>query len=284
MSETTRIFVPDGGNNDLTALAAMNGMGGGAWANNPIWALAFLGIFANGFGNWGGNGNNSVASIQEQLNTIQGNNALMAAIQGGTNEVRSLANVLNADVNSVQAAINGVQSAICNVGNSVGMNSMQVVNAIQAGNTAIANQIATCCCENKQLVQKMGYENQINNLQQSQLISNGFSQIGYAAAENACAIKQAILDQTIAINGKIDAQESARKDREINALTAQLSVVNARAERAAELAPIYKALEEIKGKQPSTAVVQYPNLVGIPAYQLYGGYGYPFNYNNGQWS
>lgn len=272
-NETTRIFVPDGNNDAFTAAALMNN-GGGAWANNPIWALAFLGIFANGgFGGGfgGGRGGCQLSSIQDQLNTIQGNNSLMAAIQGGTGEVRSLANTLNCDYNAVQSAINGVQAAICNVGNQVGMTSAQVINAINTGNMSLTAAVKDCCCQTQQNILKMGYDNQINNLQQSQLIQNGFCQVGYEAAQNSNAIKQAILDQTIAIGGKIDAQESARKDREINTLTAQLATVNARAERAAELAPIYKALEEIKSKQPSTATVTYPNLVGVPASLLYGG-------------
>lgn len=275
MSDSTKIFVPEGNNDAFTAAALMNNNGGGAWANNPIWALAFLGIFANGgFGGWGNNGGRGgcqLNAIQDQLNTIQGNNSLMAAIQGGTNEVRSLANTLNCDYNAVQSAINGVQSAICNVGNQLGLSTAQVVNAVNTGDTAIITAVKDCCCQTQQSILKMGYDNQINNLQQSQMIQNGFCQVGYEAAQNANGIKQAISDQTLSVISKIDAQESARKDREINTLTAQLATVNARAERAAELAPIYKALEEIKGKQPSVATVPYPNLVGVPASLLYGG-------------
>lgn len=275
-NETTRIFVPDGNNDAMTMAAMMNGggFGGGMW-NNPIWAIVFLAALRNGgiFGDNNGYGGNrcQLSQIQEQLQTIQGNNSLMSAIQGGTNEVRSLANTLNCDYNAVQGAINGVQSAICNVGNQLGMGTAQVINAINSGDTSIITAVKDCCCQTQQSILKMGYDNQINNLQQSQMIQNGFCQIGYEAAQNANGIKQAISDQTLSVIGKIDAQESARKDREINALTAQLATVNARAERAAELAPIYKALEEIKGKQPSVATVPYPNLVGVPASMIYGG-------------
>lgn len=276
----TKILVPDGGfggNNGLEAALLANGgsgFGGGAW-NNPIWALAFLGIFANGFGGgWGNGGNNQLSSIQEQLQTIQGNNSLMSAITGGTNEVRALANVLNADVNAVQQAINGVQSAICSVGNSVGMNSQAVINSINAGNTAIANQIAQCCCDNKQLVLTQGYENRINNLQQTNMIQNGFSQIGYANADN-----------TAKVIAKLDQIEDSRKDREISNLTAQLATVNARAERAAELAPIMKQLNDIACKQPQTFPVAYQPFTAVPnciAYQAFGLN--PYGNNNGLWS
>lgn len=271
-----------GGSDSATMAAMMNG-GGGMW-NNPIWAIVFLAALRNGglFGNDGGNGYHSqLSQIQDTLNTNQGNTLLMDAIKGNATSIGQLATTLNCNYNAVQGAINAVQSAIASVGNQVGMGQMQTINAVQAGNTAIANQIATCCCENKQLVLTQGYENRINNLEQSNMIQNGFCQIGYEAAQNANGIKQAIADQTLSVIGKIDAQESARKDREINALTAQLATVNARAERAAELAPIYKTLEEIKSKQPNTVPVQWPQLVGVPASQLYGygAYGFP-----GQWS
>lgn len=273
--DKTYVFDGATGSNMESALigSMMNGgmNGGGMW-NNPIWAIVFLAALRNGglFGNDGCGYQSQLSQIQDTLNTNQGNTLLMDAIKGNATAVGQLASTINCNYNAVQGAINAVQSAIAGVGNQVGMGQLQVVNAVQAGNTTIANQIAQCCCDNKLLVTTQGYENRLNNERQSQLIQNGFSQVGYASAEQTCAIKQAIADQTASVIGKIDAQESARKDREINALTAQLATVNARAERAAELAPIYKALEEIKGKQPSTAVVQWPNLVGIPASQLYG--------------
>ena len=291
MSETTKIFCPDGGSFGGNGMEGMllgsmmnggGGFGGGAWSN-PIWAIVFLAALRNGgiFGdNYGNGGRCQLSQIQEQLQSIQGQNSLMTAITGGTNEVRSLANTLNCDVNAVQQAINGVQFAINNVANSVGMNTQGIINAVNSGNTSIITALKDCCCQTQQNIIKMGYESQINNLQQSQLIQNGFCQVGYEAAQNANGIRQAISEQTIAINAKIDAQESARKDREINALTAQLATVNARAERAAELAPIYKTLEEIKGKQPNTVPVPWPQLTAIPTSQLYG-YG---TFNNGQWS
>lgn len=292
MSENVKTYVfPENqgafGGNGMEGMllgSMMNGGGGfGGGMNNPFWAFILLAFLRNW--GWDGNGNggngcgcmtqNQLSQIQETLNTNQGNTLLMNAITQNGSSTKELATALNCNFNAVQAAINAIQSAIAGVGNQMGMGQMQVINAIQAGNTAIANQIATCCCENKQLVQKMGYDNQINNLQQSQMIQNGFCQVGYEAAQNANGIKQAISDQTIAVIGKIDAQESARKDREINALTAQLATVNARAERAAELAPIVKALEEIKGKQPNTVPVQWPQLAVYPTYAFQSGTGYP---------
>lgn len=279
MSDVKTMVFPEmgSGSNAYEAALLANGGGFGGGMNNPFWAIVLLAFLRNWGGlNGDGNGSCQLSHIQDQLNTIQGQNSLMAAITGGTNEIRSLATTLNADVNAVQMAIQNVQNAICNVGGKIDMNAMQVVNAINSGDTALANQIATCCCQTQQNIQKFGYESQIANLQQSQLIQNGFSQIGYANAENTCSIKQNATDNTSRVLTKLDAIEDSRKDREIASLTAALTAANSRAERATELKPIYDALADIKCKQPSTAVVQYPNLVGIPAWQaaqLYGAYG-----------
>lgn len=279
---TDCFVVNDGNNSALPWLAAMNGgCGNGMW-NNPIWALVFLAFLGRNNGIFGGDNNSQLSQIQDTLNTNNGNQLLMNAISGNATSIKELASAINCNHNAVSAAINGVQSAICGVGNQVGMTREGIINAVQAGDTSIIAALKDCCCQTQQNIIKMGYENQINNLQQSQLIQNGFAQVGYASAEQTCAVKQTINDQTIAILNKLDAQESARKDREISALTAQLATVNARAERAAELAPIMAAIKDIQCKQPSTATVTYPNLVGIPAYQLYGAGVYGFN--NGQWS
>lgn len=246
------------------------GMGGGMW-NNPIWAIVFLAALRNGgiFGN-DNNGSNQLDAIQAQLASNQNSTLLMDAIKGNASAAHELASSLNCDTNAITQAINSVQASICNVSNQVGMSSAQVINAIQNGNMSLANTLQSCCCDVRQDVLRMGYENQINNLQQSQLIQNGFSQLGYNNAENTCAIKQAIANQTIAITGAIDAQESARKDREITSLTAQLAAATARAERQAELAPLYKAVNDIQCRQPDTVTLPYSCATAVPTNLIYG--------------
>lgn len=279
MSENVKTLVfPEGGTGtqglDPNLLFAMNGGGGfGNGMNNPFWAivlLAFLrqwGFGGNGYGN---NGNCQLSAIQEQLNTIQGQNSLMSAIQGGTNEVRNLANTLNCDVNAVQAGINSIQQAICNVGNQVGMNAQGIINAVNSGNTAITNQLQNCCCQTQQNILKMGYENQIANLQQSNMLQSNFASLNYNNAEQTCAIKQNATDNANRIIAKIDEVQDAAKNEKIATLTAQLAAANARAERQAELAPIAKALADIQCKQPNTISVPYPQLTALPTVLVNG--------------
>lgn len=273
MSEKTYVF-PEGNGSSLdpNLVAMMNGGGGfgGNGFNNPFWALVLLAFLRNNFG-WGGDGNGgncSAAFVSSQLGQ---------AIAGNANALSNLSTHLDCSIGQVQTGIAALQSAIQSVANQTGMSGMQVINAIQSGNTAIANQISQCCCDNKLLTTSQGYENRISNLQQSQLIQNGFNQIGYAAAEQTCAIKQNQTDNTSRVLAKLDAIEDSRKDREISSLNAALTAANSRAERQSELAPIYKALSDIQCKQPSTFSVPYQPFTAIPncvAYQmgLYGGF------------
>lgn len=280
MSEKTIIYSPEGagyGSNGLDPnlwMSMMNNGGMGGNFNNPFWAIILLAFLRNGFG-WNGNeGSCNTGFISSQLGQ---------AIAGNANAISNLATSLNCTNSQIQQAIAGIQSTIQSVGAQNNLSFAQTVNAIQAGNTAIANQISQCCCDNKLLTTQQGYENRINNLQQSQLIQNGFSQVGYAAAENACAIKQNATDNTSRVLAKLDAIEDSRKDREINSLTAALTAANSRAERQAELAPIYKALSDVQCKLPSTVTVPNPSAVAVPAcvawqYGLNGlGLGYGLN-------
>lgn len=288
MSDTKIFSFPEqgmgrGGIDPIYALMNNGGLGG----SNGWWVILVLLLFGrNGWGGYG-NGDGSV-SVPQMLSNAEGRDYLMQAINGNSAAVNSLASTLNCDINSVKTALNTIQSAICSVGNQVGMSGQQIINAVQAGNTSIIQQMCNCCCDLKNLVNTQGYENRINNLQQSQLIQNGFSQIGYASAEQTCALKQNANDNTNAIIAKLDAIEDSRKDREIANLTAQLTAANSRAERAAELAPIYKSLSDIECKQPKTESVYAPSVVGIPACQafnaLYGGYPYSGGRSGQIWS
>ena len=273
----------------LPAMMMGGGFGGGMW-NNPIWAIVFLAFLRNG-GLWGdnncGSGNCSTAqlsAIQETLASNQGQTLLMNAIQGNATSIKELASVIGCDFNAVQTAINGVQSAICNLGSKNDMNSMQIVNAINSGNASLANQLASCCCDVKQLVTNQGYESRIATLQQTNAIQNGFAQVGYASAAQTNALTQNNDSNTRAILAKLDQIEDSRKDREIASLTAQLATVNSRAERQAELAPINKALADIQCRQVSTITVPNPSAIAVPTCLAYGAglYGAgQFGYNGG---
>ena len=270
---------------DPNVLAMMNngGFGNGNW----IWILFLILLFGrNGFSGYGDN----VAGtgyLSNQITNTAGRDLLMQAITGNGTAVQNLASSLNCDINSIKCAINGVQSSICQVGNQVGMSGQQIINAIQQGNMGLMQQIAQCCCDNKLLVTNMGYESQIRDLQNTaqvtgridyltNSVTQGFNSTAYETAQQTCALQNGMRDQTQTILNKLDAIEDSRKDRQIADLTAQLTAATSRAERAAELAPITKALSDIQCKQPNTVTVPYQPFVTVPnciAYQGLYGYG-----------
>ena len=279
---------------DPNVLAIMNN-GGFGGNGNWIWVLFLILLFGrNGFGGYGDN----VAGtgyLSNQITNTAGRDLLMQAITGNGNAVQNLANNLNCDINNIKTAINGVQSSICQVGNQVGMSGQQVINAIQQGNMSLTQQIAQCCCDNKLLVTNMGYEGQIRDLQNTSQITgridqltnnvtNGFSTAAYETTQQTCALQNGLRDQTQTILNKLDAIEDSRKDREIANLTAQLTASTSRAERAAELAPITKALSDIQCKQPNTVTVPYQPFVTVPNCVAYQGlYGLGYGNNPGVW-
>lgn len=287
MTDSKTYIIPEGNNGsglDPNLLFGMNGGFGGGAFNNPIWALVFLAFLGNGFGGWNNGNNGQLSQIQDTLNTNQGNTLLMDAIKGNATAIGQLAQTIGCNHNAVTAAINGVQGAICNVGNQVGMGTAQVVNAINNGNMALANQLSSCCCEVKQLVTTQGYENRINNIEQSNMITKGFGDIAYATQAQTTALAANADANTRSILSKLDQIEDSRKDREIANLTAQLTAANSRAERQGELAPIYQALNDIKCKQPESVTIPYSPVVGVPSCVAWNSalYGYPYYANGGQ--
>ena len=301
--ENSKVFMfPEGNNSsiDPALLMALNNNGGFGGNGNWMWIIFLFFLYPlmrNGWGGFGGNGGNgfgdalSTGYLSNQINNGTGRDLLMQAINGNGAAIGNLATTLNSDINSVKTALTNVMSAISSVGNQVGMTAMQTINAVQAGNMSLAQQIAQCCCDNKLLVTTQGYENQIATLNQTNALQNainnntvktqeGFTTVTFQNQTQQAATQRAISDgvqgikdatnaQTTSILAKLDAIEDARKDREINNLTAQLASVTAKAEREAELAPIMKQLDTIQCHQPNTITLPYSNAMAIPACSYY---------------
>lgn len=302
MSDAKVIMFPEagnvGGNNNgfdpnlLLALTQNGGLNGG----NGIWVLFLLILFGwrgNGFGN---NNYEGTGFLSNQINNTAGRDLLMQAINNNGTNLSALASTLNCDVNAIKTAINTLQNSICQVGNNLGMSIADVKNSITMGNMNIAQQIAQCCCDNKLLVQGMGYEGQLrdqvntNNIVNTighvnDSVNHGFSRVSYETSQQTCSIQNGLRDQTQTILNKLDALEDSRKDREIAELTAKLTAANSRAERQAELTPIYQKLNDIGCKQPNTVTVPYQPFVTVPNCVAWNGvYGFPYGQNGSIWS
>lgn len=170
-------------------------------------------------------------------------------------------------------------------GNNTAFVSSQLGQAIAGNANAISNLATSLNCTEGQIQAAIANVQQAINMNQNAM-TTGFGNLAYENAANTCAIKQNATDNTGRILAKLDAIEDSRKDREIGSLTAALTAANSRAERQAELAPIYKQLSDIACKQPQTFQVPYQPFTAIPncvAYQM-GINGFGLNPNGTIWS
>lgn len=190
----------------LTAMMTNGGMNG-MW-NNPfvylVWMM-FAGRFFNGNG-WGdGNGcvqSNFTAqldSLRNQMADNQNSNLVMDALKGNACAIGQLASNLNCDFNTLQNAICDVRGGIDRLSSQVGFSSERVINAVNMGDCNVIQALKDCCCATQKNILEMGYQNQLQNCQQTNAImtgintvntglERGFSNVAYATQQQTCEI------------------------------------------------------------------------------------------------
>lgn len=180
-------------NNNCDGMWPMMMMGGGfgmnQWMNNPFAYMMMMAWMRNFNGGWG-DGNfggqnaqnievqNQLQAIRTQLSDDQNSGFIVDAIKGGTAEVKSLADRLNCDFNTLNSAVCDVRAAIQQVGGQVGFSAERVINAAQMGDMNIITQLKDCCCQNKELIQRMGYEQQLGQKDIISGFTKGFCDLG----------------------------------------------------------------------------------------------------------
>ena len=251
MDTPEKVYCYDRGSNDLAtallackdhgrgadpALTAMlaNGAGNGMW-NNPfvylVWMM-FAGRFFNN-GGWDGNGQsaqnietqNQLQAIRSQLQENQNSNLVMDAIKGNSVAIGQLAQNLNCDFNALQGAICDVRGGIDRLSGQVGFSAERVINAVNMGDCNIIQALKDCCCTTQKAIIEMGYQNQLQNCNQTNTImaginmvntglERGFSNVAYATQQQTCDIinagnanTQRIIDT---LNGHWNAELSQR--------------------------------------------------------------------------
>ena len=272
---------------------------GGFFGNNGgfqdiIALIVIAAIFGNG--NFGFGGNNRGNSTEREM--------IMSAIQRNGLDLNQLASSINCSVGQIESAINAVSTQLCNVGNQIGMSGQQIINSIQSGDSALASQIANCCCQTQNAITKMGYENQLAVCNQTNTLVN-------TANANALSLRDGATANTNAILAKLDAMQNQALQDKIAALTAQNSTLQAEISQrnqnatilnavGQQIAPIAAGLQALQGdvdgikcKLPNTVSVPYPQLqvynpevARAAAYGAaagnYAGCGY--GYNAGFWA
>ncbi len=281
-----------------------NGMFGNGNGFNSIADLFGLAIIASMFG-WGNGGfgggfgfggNSGAGFISNQLNNDSGRELLMNAItnqgEASRTAIQTLSTMLGQDFNLVNAGIQSAQNTLNQIANQQGMSTLQLINAVQAGDAALTSTIQKCCCDNQLALcqQTNALQNGINGVQQS--IANKSAADQLAMCQQTYNLTDTMNRNYLALDNKIDAMESSRKDREITALTAQVAklesqnftagiVQQAVAPLNAQLAGLANEVDDIKCKLPSTVNVQYPNLIAMNATPYVSGGFYPNGYGYG---
>lgn len=304
MSESRTIVFGNDGNSSLNALlpflqqrgidpayltGLMGNNNGGFFGNNAWEGIIALIVVAAIFGNNGnggifGGGNNNNSAEREML---------MSAIQRNGTDLSQLAQTIGCSNGRLQDAIGQISTQICNFAGQNGLSFQQVINSIQAGNASIVSQLCDCCCKTQTAIQESNYLTERGFCNTNQILSRGFSDLGYAFRDQTCELEKAGSSNTAAIIAKLDAIEDSRKDRELAEKDRTIATLTARSERQAELQPIYSALQQIQCNQPPVKKIACPetyvpvnNSINatyglIPTYGCGCGYGYPFGFVNG---
>lgn len=305
MSDTkTYLFGNDSNNGnafgtDFLTGALLGGGGGfGGFGGGANWLLPFF-LFAlwgnNGWGNNGFGGNNGccrngngLGFISDQLNNEAGRDLIMQGLQCNRDAIDQLASTFNCNAGEVRTALNSINTQICNLGNQIGMNSMQVIQAINNGNFALQSQLAECCCKTQNAIQESNYLTERGFCNTNQILTKGFSDLGYATAQQTCEISKSIESSTSRIlEGQRAAEMRALTDkidalREKNGtLTTQLNLEHQNQYTAGviaqSVAPINVALTDLS-KRLADIECNQPPVAKIPYVPAAGNY-IPVNYS-----
>ena len=223
----------------LSDIAAVSGNNNDGWGGDGAWWIILLFLFAGGWGN--GNGG-----------------------FGGGGRVRDDISY-GFDMNNLENGVRGIQQGLCDgfyAQNSALCQGFNGVNtSLLQGFGNIQNQLATdaladqkCCCETQNI------------------ISKGFSDLGYALATQSCDTRRAIADSTRDI---IDNQNSGTRaildfltQDKIAALTAENQTLKFAASQANQNVALGAMMDantaEILRRTAPTPVPAYPAVHGYP--------------------
>ena len=264
------------------------GNGGFGFGNgmNGIVDLFGLAIIASIFG-WGnggfgggfGGGNGQAAFLSNQLANDSGRDLIMQAInnsgEASRSAIQNLATMLGQDFNLVNAGIQNGLNALNTMAVQQAVSVPQIINAIQSGDASLAAQFQQCCCQNQLAMcqQTNALQQSINGVNQSLAAKAAADQL--ATCQQTYALTDTMNKNFIAIDNKLDAMESGRKDREITALTAKVAqlesqnfttsvVQQAVSPILGSLNGIRAEVDAIKRSQPATITLPNNSMTAVP--------------------
>lgn len=274
MAESTVVYTPENNGGSVPAWMAYgnNGLfGNSGWGGGILGFLLGL-FFGNGWGGFGGfgggYGSNGAGFLSNQINNDSGRELLMNAInsngEASRAAVSNLATALGQDFNLVNSGVNAIRDGISALTAQTGMSSLQIINAIQSGNSALASKLCECCCNAKLLITEQGYQNQISTLNQTNTLSTAITGGNQRIVDAISDLKTTTISEFCAarerdMQAKIDTQSDI-----ITQLRGEISNDKQTAQLNALIAPLYAQINAITAKLPNTVPVVYPNLVATP--------------------
>lgn len=195
MSDTAmeRVFCYDTPKDNSALWAAL--MNNGGFGNNGLQSLVWLYAMRWLGGNechGNGNVNGQVSDLRNQISDNQNFSNLIQTLTNNADALRDIATATNTNIEFVKQSLCGLAKEVA------------------LGNTGIISAIKDCCCSNKEMVQKMGYESQLAQKDTEKAIcdqtytlnermtsmsngmTKGIADLGYLASQNKGEIINAI--------------------------------------------------------------------------------------------
>ena len=234
-----------------------DGWGGG---NGFLWLLLFLIMGGRGWGNgWGGNGGEGSQAVEKAVVEARAaglsDQVVLDAIHCSDAAIAQIASTLNCGLGDVRNALCSLDKGLLQLSSQVGMSGQEIINAIQSGNCALTSQLANCCCEMKQLVTTMNYENRIANMQQTEqlvgVMNAGFLNVGNKIDAGFQGLHEYLTSEKIdGLRQKITTLENAANNAN------QTAAINAYVNAA--VTPVANRVTELLSRIPPEAVPAYP--------------------------
>ncbi len=244
----------------MTTMALLNN--NQQWGNNPF-AYAFLmGMMRFMYGNDWQQQMPYKAEMQARFNQLSNQmsdnhntDIINEAVKGNTARIGELANAMGIDHRAIQSGICDLRAALQAQGGDIkarfqgisgdvrsGFQGLQgdvrftgerIINASLMGDKDLQATFKDCCCQSKELIQRMGYETQLGMKDQTYTLNErltsiangmtkGFSDLGYILAQQKGEIMlnddrntQKILDKMCADTTQALRDQLAAKDREL---------------------------------------------------------------------
>ena len=182
------------GGNDMAYWAlANNNMN-----NNPIIYFMLPAMMRMMYGdNWNDRNRGDYAEINARFNQLSNQmsdnhntDIINEAVKGNTARIGELANTLNIDHRAIQSGICDLRAALQAQGGDIraGFQGVQgdirftgerVINAGLMSSKDMQATVKDCCCQNKELVQRMGYESQLGQKDLQAALQAGHTALGF---------------------------------------------------------------------------------------------------------